>query len=392
MKALVISKFFPPTRETEAPLTGKFVAVLADAGVRSEIICEAPGDGLDNSPIWEKLGPEPHRLLEKRRIIPLRFLRPWAKAYFGYYGWLTYWTAMAHDTGRRLIRRQRPDVLLSWSNPDESTVVGHALWRRYGIRWTAYFGDPPLYWYPPPFPEAPGTWLMKPMSLKWLRRVMPRIPLVTMTCRRQINYYIDKLGINIAHNSFVKPHIAWRYTPPPDEAAPAGGPVRIMHLGAVTSVARSSAAVHFLQAFRDATADLRGCGGAVELVFVGDQDPAILAAVRDLRLEDHVRVMPPVSQEDSLRLMTEATGLLLVEQEFEEGIILPAKFVDYAASGKPVLMFSPEVGTISDIVGGHAHPGFLGQAVEGAAAALHRFLNDCSAGRDLSAYTVPADD
>jgi len=35
-------------------------------------------------------------------------------------------------------------------------------------------------------------------------------------------------------------------------------------------------------------------------------------------------------------------------------------------------MLQPEVGTISDIVGGSAHPGFMRQTVEGAAGVLTR--------------------
>ena len=48
------------------------------------------------------------------------------------------------------------------------------------------------------------------------------------------------------------------------------------------------------------------------------------------------------------------------------------KLADYAASKKPLLLFSPETGTIADKVGGHAHPGFLGQDRAGCSAGIDR--------------------
>jgi glycosyltransferase involved in cell wall biosynthesis len=220
---------------------------------------------------------------------------------------------------------------------------------------------------------------------------MPNVPLLVFPCRRLLDYYVRGLRIDISRNAVVIPHVGWGGSLAHRDHDDTG-PIRLVYVGALRGAGRASAAVRFLEGFRKAADARAGRYPKAELLFVGDDDPEVRSEVSRLRLEDIVSVLPPVSYEESLRLMSGADALVLVEGEFEEGIFLPSKFCDYAATGKPVLMYSPEIGTIADMIGGAAHPGFMNQSIDGAASVLVRFLNDCAAGRDLSAYRVAADD
>jgi hypothetical protein len=59
-----------------------------------------------------------------------------------------------------------------------------------------------------------------------------------------------------------------------------------------------------------------------------------------------------VSYEESLRFIGKASVCVLVEGQFQEGIFLPSKLVDYLAAFKPVLALSPRNGTVADFPAG----------------------------------------
>jgi hypothetical protein len=61
---------------------------------------------------------------------------------------------------------------------------------------------------------------------------------------------------------------------------------------------------------------------------------------------------------------------------------------DYAASGRPVLMYCPSQGSVSDLVGGHSHAGFMGQDEETARKVLTGFFEEYRSGADLGKYRV----
>ena len=50
----------------------------------------------------------------------------------------------------------------------------------------------------------------------------------------------------------------------------------------------------------------------------------------------------PVSYRDSLRLMSEAAVLLVIDAPFDESVFLPSKLVDYMGAKRPILAFTPK--------------------------------------------------
>ena len=87
--------------------------------------------------------------------------------------------------------------------------------------------------------------------------------------------------------------------------------------------------------------------------------------------------------------MAQAAALLLMEATLDEGIYLPSKFCDYSRSGKPLLLFCPEAGTIADLVGGYQHPGFLGQNEKQYGPRIDLFLDRLAQGQNLQDYAYP---
>ncbi len=375
MKALVIAKAFPPLLSAEALSAGKLLAALMEGGLEVFILAGDPDGPLDESSFWDDLFPAPRRLPtsagkagRKRRLPALSSGAgdPWPRELE------REGTAILSDDA------SKPDFLLVRCPPADSLLVVCKLTREMSIPIVACVSD---------VLDAADL----ATNLKSLRKEMPRLPLLVFPCQRLLDYYVNELRIDVSGNSTVIPHVGWGGSLS-RSTAEASGPMRLLHVGALRYAGRADAAVHFLEAFRQASDARVGRYPKCHLILVGDHDTEILAGVRLYRLDELVSVHPPVSYEESISYMNQADGLVLIEGEFDEGVFLPSKFCDYAASGRPVLMYSPEVGTVSDIVGGPHHPGFMGQTVEGAAVIITRFLDACSAGRDLSAYSVPAED
>jgi hypothetical protein len=216
------------------------------------------------------------------------------------------------------------------------------------------------------------------------------VSLALFSSPRLLHYYARKLRFRLPDVTAVLPPVGWGGSLSHDSSH-FSGPIRLLHIGSLGSTGRAASALRFLEAFRQAADARVGRYPKAHLIMVGDRDPEVLAWARHLRLDDIVSVHPAAPYDEALDFISQADALVLLEELSPDGVTLPARLCDYAASGKPVLLFSPEAGTVSDLVGGSQHPGFLGQTVDGAAAGIVRFVDACSLGTGLDAYQLPAD-
>jgi hypothetical protein len=144
-----------------------------------------------------------------------------------------------------------------------------------------------------------------------------------------------------------------------------------------------------IETLRGALTAARTRGITARLIFSGYVSGKKILPERMQDLREYLEWQPAMAYEDSLAQMGDATALLLVEAVMEDGIFLPSKAGDYAASGRPVLMFSPPRGTIADLVGGLTHPGFLTQDPVVAVSRLVTFLEKAAAHQELDEYRFP---
>ena len=57
---------------------------------------------------------------------------------------------------------------------------------------------------------------------------------------------------------------------------------------------------------------------------------------------DVIELRAPVNYRDSLRLMSEAAVLLVIDAPFDNSVFLPSKLVDYLGANRPILAFTPD--------------------------------------------------
>jgi len=385
-RILFITEAYPPALTAGALSVGKLVHALVSAGHHVTVLARPRDpDGcedLDTSSCWSALrNPvvRPAEPVGTARLVTGGVARLWGRlpAIGG-------WIYLAYRSARALVARERFDCVITGYMPFRTALIGEALKREFGIPWLIRFPDPSP-WCLFPAPYGPG----RPVTLRdryMVRRVRAALEhadaLIAPSTRMAA--YIERVYEGVFNRRhIVLPHIGW--TRPGNGHRPRAR-VHLLHAGIMSRERDSN---HIALMLRKTLQKVQGLGFDLRLTFTG-------AAPGDRNVPELLRHYrryfdwaPPVGYEESLARMSEATALLLVEAVMGEGIYMPSKLADYAVSGKPVLMFSPDEGTVADLVGGRNHPGFLTQDPDLASIRLVEFIRTAAAGEDLSAYRFP---
>lgn len=385
-RILFITETYPPALSPGALSVGKLVQACADAGHHVTVLAR-PRDpdgraGTDPSPCWRALDdhavrpPEP---MGATRIILGGIARIWGRLPA-----IGSWTYVAYRSARALLARGNFDCVMTGYLPFRTALVGYALKKEFGIPWVVRFPDPsPWCLYPEPYgPGRPVTTRDRYMVRRVRDALRSADALIAPSAR--MTAYVNRVYDGVfGEHQIVLPHVGWSR---PGNGQRPRGQVHILHAGIMTRQRESDRIATMLHRVLRAA---RALGLDVRLTFTGYVSEEQRLSQRMNDFGSHVDWAPPVPYEESLAQMSAATGLLLLEAVMGEGIYLPSKLADYAVSGRPVLMFSPETGTIADLVGGRAHPGFLTQDPELAATRLVEFIRKAAAGETLEAYRFP---
>lgn len=385
-RILFITEAYPPALTAGALSVGKLVHALVSAGHHVTVLAR-PRDpdghgGLDSSPCWQQMQnpvvrpPEP---AGRARLLTAAVARLWGRlpAIGG-------WIYLAYRSARALAARERFDCVITGYMPFRTALIGEALKREFGIPWIIRFPDPsPWCLFPAPYGPGRPVTLRDRYMVRRVRAALTHADALIAPSDRMAAYIDRVYGGVFEHRRIILPHVGWAR---PGDGGSLRAPVRIVHAG-IMSRERDSDRVALM--LRKTLQKVQHLGIDLRLTFTGTApgDRNVPELLRDYRR--YLDWTPPVDYEESLVRMSGATALLLVEAVMGEGIYMPSKLADYAASGKPVLMFSPEEGTVADLVGGRKHPGFLTQDPELASMRLVEFVQKAAAGEDLAAYLFP---
>ena len=390
MRILLITQTFPPEMRAEAFCVGKLTMALQDSGHHVSVVCRKPShlppDGAQDAGLWARL-PVPEQPAEPQArsmrklgalAARMRFLSP------GIGGFLP----KLYRHSRAILERDSFDWIVTGSPSSPTAHLGWALKRRYGVRWACLFNDPsPWCLSPAPYASGNAEGLCDRFQIWRARACLTHADAILAPTRRLLQLIARGYALDVDRRGIVVPHIGWRSRQ--QDALQCNGCHHVVHLGSLVHHRSSRLLAATLIALNEQIRDrrlpaaLRFFGPSLdgrwlEGVFGGDADA--------------VRYCGTLGYAESLETMQKASGLMLVEAVMETGVYLPSKLADYAASGRPVLMFSPPNGTVADLVGGFSHPGFLGQDPDVASARIIQFLERAVAGEDLSGYRFPTAD
>ena len=257
----------------------------------------------------------------------------------GYVSWLPF--AVARSL--RVIRQEKPAVLMTSGPPSTAHCIGLAIKRLTGLPWLADLRDP---WQT----TAGASRLYAAVDARLERLVMSAADRIVATTSSIAADLCTRLGAGVADKVDV---IANGY----DEelfaqcvATPAVGRFTIAHIGSVTGYRDAGA---FLSALRDCLAAAT-LPPDTQVIFLGGGDAAACAALQRatdaLQLASHVTFQPRCQPDEAVMAMQRASALLLLQCSPAAACCIPTKAFEYLRSGRPVLCLAPDGSEVRELL------------------------------------------
>lgn len=291
--------------------------------------------------------------------------------------WRSWWLGGVLS-GLSMIRRYRPSALWSTYPIPTAHVIAHTLARLSGLPWVADFRDPMAH---EGYPEDPQTWKR---FLQVEQKVFRRAAAASFTTRGALQLYADRYRdsstrLVVIPNGYDDAAFvdAERTTAELGEAHGGRGQIVLLHSGVVYPQWRNPQML--FRAFRQLVSE--GGDGAERLV-IRFRASAHDAFVRRLATEegvgDRVEILGELDYRHALREMTQAQGLLLLQNHACNDQV-PAKMYEYFRARRPILALTdPSGDTAAEVARRAGHVlADLGSATS-IHAGLRRWLRELS--------------
>jgi glycosyltransferase involved in cell wall biosynthesis len=252
------------------------------------------------------------------------------------------WAAGAFDMGISLHKKNLYDVILS----RQAHLPAMMMSLETGLPWIANWNDPSGDKNPPPYGKGPQTDLGF-FDERYLRRVSRSASWHTFPSERMKSYICGYLGSDVERKSSTIPHVAMRQSVKGQRER--NDVFTICHAGHISTHRNPEIFLRGLSSFLKEK-DLKD---AFKMAIVGLCDVEIQRMAERLGLKENIHVAGSLSYRDTLNMLGQSDVLLVIEAPSPEGIHLPAKFVDYVQTSRPILAVSPKVSTLADILSQH---------------------------------------
>lgn len=253
------------------------------------------------------------------------------------------WLPSAVAEGRRALREQPADLIVSFAQPWSDHLIGLRLHRETGLPWVAHFSDP---WVDSPY-HPPSDWLRGRAAAMEAAVVSAATQLVfvnSYTRDRVMAKYPDAWR----SRAQVIPQ-GWEPTQQPVRERRAGGPLHVVYTGRFYNHIRTPDALLAVLANLNRRQPLTG---VLDVEFVGAGMRAYEVQARALGLDACVRFSGRLSPSQARERAASADVLLTIDAPASDGpsLFLPSKLVDYLPLGKPILAVTPAAGPSADLV------------------------------------------
>jgi len=249
------------------------------------------------------------------------------------------WWPFAVTTGKRLLRDQAFDMILSSGAPHSVHLIGRSLHRATEVPWVADLHDPwtDISYYD----EFPHTDWARRLDARLERSVLAGASAVTTVSPSWAELFRDKAANRYAvvENGFDAAAFA-------DIHEPLDDPFVLAHIGKLYASRNPTALWEALSALRaeDAIPHLR-------VRLIGTVDPVVRRSIVQHGLEPIVSIEPFVPHDEAIRQMARSTLLLLTIEPFAQARgMITSKLYEYLASGRPVLGIGPPDGDANAVL------------------------------------------
>lgn len=245
----------------------------------------------------------------------------------------TGWQSAVHQSIDKYLTENdfKPDIIVSFAQPFTDHLIGLELKRRLGLPWLAHFSDP---WADNPFGHFDAATLQTNLEME--RTVAENADLLVFTSQETVDLFFRKYSASLKERARVLPQC---FDPEQFPVVPLRDRITIRYLGNFYGNRTPAPLFAALKLLARSKPTLMS-GVSFEFIgagLTGDSRQMLAGLPKDL-----VAVKASVDYAESLRLMKEADGLLVIDAPADISVFLPSKLIDYVGAGRPVFGVTPD--------------------------------------------------
>jgi glycosyltransferase involved in cell wall biosynthesis len=328
IRPLCLSFRTPPSNRPQAILISKMLPEWIAQGVIPAVVTyDAGGDWDIGAPVYKISQFDINKYLNKIPFVH-GFLRN------RYYKGIL-------DEIEGIIKKHSLNMIFSFSNPQESNIIGAMLKKRLGIPFVSYFSDP---WYDYPYDPPLRPWTASKILRQesFIVKNSDKAVFVNNQARELI---MKKFPLSWKEKAEVIPH-CYDLKDYPEDKREDNDKYIFSYIGIFYKDRNPEI---FFMAFEKIFKERPELKNKVEIRIIGMSNNYTGYGIQDVEkavskygLEENVKLIPPVSYKESLRYMKLSDCLIVLDLNIPQSPFLPSKVVDYAGSGSIILGITPE--------------------------------------------------
>jgi glycosyltransferase involved in cell wall biosynthesis len=277
-------------------------------------------------------------------IDPPKTLPKWLRIVGGQVIYEYLYCRMIRNRLVRIIDTEKPDVIFSFSNPAISNLVGAMLQHKTGVPFVSHFSDP---WYDQGLVRRT---IVNKIKIRLQEKfsvihsnavVFPNETLKNLVMKKYPQFPVEK--------QFVIPH-CFDSNAYSKEKFGENSLFSFGHIGAFYPQRTPDPLFKAAALLQQSNANFRLVLVGPLMSYSGYSQEMLDQLIEKYELIDKVEIHPPVSYEESLKLMQSMDVLVVIDADIQDSPFLPSKLVDYAGSRTPVIGITPEGSPTSDFL------------------------------------------
>lgn len=253
------------------------------------------------------------------------------------------WAVHAVDLALKMHRQKPFDLIMTRSLPDAAHLAGMLMSRKTGLPWIANWNDPSGDKHPLPYGKGPKANLGY-FYERMLREVSQRASWHTFPSERMRNYIINYLNIESKPNSSTIPHVSLKMDI--SGVHKQVGVFTICYAGYLSQHRNPEILLKGIAEF----ISVNRIDDSFSMSIIGLDNVGIQALAVKNGIERFLQVLGSVSYMESSVILSQSDVLVVLEAPCEEGIYLPAKFIDYVQNKRPILAITPKNSEVAGII------------------------------------------
>jgi glycosyltransferase involved in cell wall biosynthesis len=340
-KILMISQAFPPYEFSEAIVNAKLCLALMKAGHTVHVISRISDQyySKEGSDLWAPLKTHTYYVEEPPVGVMQRYWELIQGAlYFKSKMEGVRWAYKAVKLGLSLHQLHSYDLILSRMPANISHLVSVKIKELTGIPLIANWNDPTSNIRP----LMENTNLLQSWSLnRFVRKIFHAADLNTFPSDRLWQHFNQRILHSKSNKVRIIPHIGIDGMGQERRNDPEGV-VRICHAGNMLANVKASKLMGALAKIKQKD------GISFRFDVFGVIDPEMPDLIAQLGLDEEVHCLPPKNYGEMLRSLSNYDYLLVLEADYEIGILMLSKTSDYVSVQRPIIAISPKEGVLAD--------------------------------------------